>query len=329
MSPAAGAQAGSAESPRTVEEFAAAHAPQLNTLARYLEGTDGSAQAPGSPQGAAGSGPAHPTGETQGAAGFSPRGPVQQQPQQSESRQAQVQAQEQGQEQGQGQDQGQGKSEEQGEGQGQAQAQGGGQTDAGPPNQAPGQGQSQGAGSGKTPGETPGAGGPKEVPPGQTSVPSQPAPATDDLTGGLKNPAGLGPQIPAPGRASRLMDALGRALRRGTVEPDMLMELGWDLRQAEQFVDQYQRLQQGGQHQLDRTELPVQTARASAPTESARQVVRANESVDGAMRNLNVTHQRPADTTNQLMEAGRQRVPQRYRPLLEAYYRAATSQPAQ
>lgn len=134
------------------------------------------------------------------------------------------------------------------------------------------------------------------------------------------------PSLPSTGRIDRLVDTLDRELRSGTVDPALLQELGWDLPRARQFVDAYKRARQGGQRQRDRTELPVQRRKTTQP--GGDLAVLPGQAGPGPARAFQADAPLSPDELRGVADPARQRVPARYRPLLEAYYRSISSQPA-
>jgi hypothetical protein len=126
-----------------------------------------------------------------------------------------------------------------------------------------------------------------------------------------------------------LIEALDRALRRGEVDAGLLDELGWDLTRTRQFVEAYKRLESESQPQPDRTELPsAVTERPPRVTSERESIQRGQHAAAIGAESLKTEYSREADTNQDVMEVGRQRVTPRYQGLLEAYYRSVASQPA-
>jgi hypothetical protein len=134
-----------------------------------------------------------------------------------------------------------------------------------------------------------------------------------------------GAPLQVNGRLDRVVDALERELRSGAADSKLLQELGWDLPRARQFVAEYRRTRGIGQRQSDRTTVPLARRTATRP-EDAAGVLYGTATPEA--RTLRPEVQRRADEMQGLADPARQRVPSRYRPLLEAYYRSITSQPA-
>jgi len=139
--------------------------------------------------------------------------------------------------------------------------------------------------------------------------------------------------VPTLGQARQAIESLDRDLRRGQVDPELLDELGWDLSTAQRFVEAYRRsavqlqvqpLPDDGRAPSRPQGRPQPIARPSRP----ERVLRAGGAVAPDARGLYEADTRPADDTRDLMQAGQQRVPARYDPILKAYYRTLASQPA-
>jgi hypothetical protein len=127
-----------------------------------------------------------------------------------------------------------------------------------------------------------------------------------------------------------VVDALEQKLRKKELDPALLDDLKWDEAQVADFVREFRRAEQQARNDPGRTDVPQ--GRFETTTRPAGDVERS-EGTGDAVR-LRAKHVRPADKTTRLFEAGRQRVPQEYRDLLDAYYRSlaadrgSTSQPA-
>lgn len=126
-------------------------------------------------------------------------------------------------------------------------------------------------------------------------------------------------------RADKLVDALERELRAGKSDSQLLQNLGWDLPKARQFVEAYRRAQGRGQRQTAQSQMPVDRHTQTRPA--------GGESVTYGVTPANEarTFRSDASASSDLMQGAvdpaRQRVPTRYRSLLDAYYRSIASQP--
>jgi hypothetical protein len=142
-------------------------------------------------------------------------------------------------------------------------------------------------------------------------------------------PAAGGQKIMAPGRMDRLMETLDHALRRGEVDPALLSDLGWDVPQARQFVQAYERAVTAAvTRRPQRTALPARTTEREAGRDDVPEVLRADEA-EGDRGALDASSRLAESNASGLMEVGRQRAPERYRPIVEAYYRSLGSRPAE
>jgi hypothetical protein len=121
------------------------------------------------------------------------------------------------------------------------------------------------------------------------------------------------------------VNLLERELRSGEVDPTLLQELGWDNRRAAQFVEEFRRTKQGGQRQTAQSELPTEREVSTRP--SAAPALLRGTAATGSTRAFRSDAQLSPDQMQGAADPARQRVPQRYRPLLEGYYRSITSQP--
>jgi len=123
------------------------------------------------------------------------------------------------------------------------------------------------------------------------------------------------------------MDELEMALRSDEVDPKLLENLGWNLEQAWQFVEDYKRQVGGTQRQTDRTALPGRQGALPSRPGGPANVRRATGSPTTDARALGTIHTPDADQVNQLREAARQRVPRQLDPILRGYNSSLTSRP--
>ncbi len=223
-----------------------------------------------------------------------------------------------GQEQGNQSDQDQGGAEP-GQGQGNSQEE--------PQGQNPGQGQSQTEEQDKSEtGTSPGLGGkPSDM---QVQVPDHPQDDGTQPTGTLPQASSREPSLDTAGAVPRLVDELEIALRNDQVDPKLLENLGWNMDQAWQFVKEYHRQVGGPQKQTARTELPSRQEFIQEGGGRNNEILRATSGPSPAERLLGTTHNPGADRTNQLREAGRQRVPRSLAPVLRSYYQSLATNPA-
>lgn len=170
-----------------------------------------------------------------------------------------------------------------------------------------------GAGEGSAPASAPGGG---------TDAESQPSESLDQGAGSPSR----GPTIE---QARQAIDALDRDLRRGQVDPGLLDELGWDVQTAERFVQAFKQSEMLRQNVAESTTQPAERpVQASPESHRKTDAIRAVGGPASGVRGLNEAGTRPADDTHDLMQVGHQRVPARYQPFLEAYYRSLASQPS-
>lgn len=141
-------------------------------------------------------------------------------------------------------------------------------------------------------------------------------------------PTANGPDEPSPGRLADLMDALERSLRAGNIDPAMLDELGWNEGQLRQFVESYKRTERPPGRNPDHTTPAMIITSPSANPMDDSDVQRADGAPAAGIKGMATIHQRQADSSQDVLSPGRQRVSPRYRRLLEGYYRAVTSRPA-
>jgi len=137
------------------------------------------------------------------------------------------------------------------------------------------------------------------------------------------------PRPLSTGRTEQVVNALDRSLRRGEVDEKLLADLGWTVPQAQQFVDAYKQAKSSAQPpRADRTSVPTSQVFRDEKPSGDRKVLRAGSPTAEGAKGLNSSDRRAPDSTRELMEVGRQRVLPKYEPLMEAYYRSLTSQPA-
>lgn len=149
-------------------------------------------------------------------------------------------------------------------------------------------------------------------------------PAQDEVKP-LAGPERKESALTADGRRDRAVETLERQLRAGKVDPELLQQLGWNLTQAEQFIEAYHRAQEAGQRQVRETAMPTETKTTTQP--APRSTVLRGDARGGAARTFRTDTRPAADRVQGLSDPARQRVPAGYRPLLEAYYRSLASQP--
>jgi hypothetical protein len=160
-------------------------------------------------------------------------------------------------------------------------------------------------------------------------VPDKPKDDGTDPTGPLDGPDTKSKPITPTGRVSKLMDELEMALRRDEVDPKMLEDLGWNVDQAWQFVEDYKRQIGRGQRQSNESALPDATGALPAGPKDRADVRRATTGPAPNSRSLSASNSPGADRVHDLREIGRQRVPRPLDPILRGYNSSFGTRPAE
>lgn len=214
----------------------------------------------------------------------------------------------------------QGQGSNQGKGKGQGNSKGEGDSSAGQPTEATSEQPSGSGGSGQG-----GSGGESSTPttnPGEGSG----AGASDSPGEGQGSPR----RVATVGQARQAIDALERDLRKGEVDRELLDQLGWDVQTAERFVEAYKRSGMRQQPTADTatTNPAPRQVHAALASRRPERVILSEGPPAADAHSLIDTGTRPADDTHDLMQVGHQRVPPRYKAILDAYYRTLASRPS-